>query len=79
VSTKPARKTHPELFKSLSRVLGARQAVRALTTLKYANEGTGWLYLCFVWHNTPQGHDYWSKLHYRLVTTDPAYRKRCFN
>jgi hypothetical protein len=74
--SKPTRKTHPELFKSLSRVLGARQAVKQMATLDESVVGAhGWLVGCFTWFDTKQGHDYWSKLHFRLVRIDPSYKQ----
>jgi len=57
-----------KLGKELSRIVGARKAVKLLQSLYTANIcinfNTKSIGMSFVWDDTPQGWGYWNKLYF---------------
>ena len=59
------KKKYPKLFKSVKEVLGARRAVQAIKQLDRNSvdvSDSPDIGGAFVWHASPQGHNYWSRI-----------------
>ncbi len=60
---------HTKLGKALCRVVGTRKAIKLLLSLQCSgdklalNINASSLANAFMWRHSPQGHDYWNKLH----------------
>lgn len=73
-------KEYPKLFKTLSRLFGARKAVRLINKLKLCDCNlldSHCLSGAFLWCGTKQGHNFWSKVanaSLRIKGFKPLYR-----
>lgn len=71
------KKQYPKLFKTLSRLLGARRAINLIRSVKDSPKSdlADCLHVvgAFYWRETKQGVDWWSKVHVNASSRIKGY------